>query len=331
MPGPGMRRVTGRWCRATLHFGARRACYLRSNFRSARTRSATDCARIFSITCARWAFTVRSAMSSWAAICLLSLPATTPSKTSRSRVVSALVARLQLVLLLLAGHGGGLVRKGRFHGREQQLALDGLGEEIDGARAHRAHAHRDVAVAGEEDDRDRVSQPRERVLHLEAADARHPDVEDQAAGSGRRPARGGSSPRDAWVPDLVAERASAGGPARCARPRRRPARGRCPRGLASAVMRPPAGSETRRPPPSGLSAQIRPPCASMIVRAIDRPRPMPFALVVKKESNRRETSASGMPGPESFTETSTMASASTVLDLDDAPGRAALPPSRRWH
>ena len=38
------------------------------------------------------------------------------------------------------------------------------------------------------------------------------------------------------------------------------------------------------PSPGPFSAQIRPPWASTIVRAIDRPSPMPLRLVLKNES-----------------------------------------------
>ena len=40
------------------------------------------------------------------------------------------------------------------HRVEQFLVVERLGEEIDGAGLHRPHGHRDVAVAGDEDDRD---------------------------------------------------------------------------------------------------------------------------------------------------------------------------------
>ena len=47
-----------------------------------------------------------------------------------------------------------------------------------------------------------------------------------------------------------------------------------------------SGSSTRNtePSPGTDSARIRPPCASTSVRAIDRPSPMPWPLVVKNES-----------------------------------------------
>src|SRR5687768_13341909 len=41
------------------------------------------------------------------------------------------------------------------HGIEQRLLVEGLGEELHGARLHGAHRHRNVAVPGDEDDRQR--------------------------------------------------------------------------------------------------------------------------------------------------------------------------------
>ena len=52
---------------------------------------------------------------------------------------------------------------------------------------------------------------------------------------------------------------------------------------------PASGSVKRNVAPRSalFSAQMRPPCASTIVREIDSPTPMPFGLVVKNGSNRR--------------------------------------------
>src|SRR4029077_11456096 len=52
------------------------------------TSSATDVAPIFSITRPRWTLIVPSVVPNCAAICLLSMPATTPLSTSNSRGVS---------------------------------------------------------------------------------------------------------------------------------------------------------------------------------------------------------------------------------------------------
>ena len=61
------------------------------------------------------------------------------------------------------------------------------------------------------------------------------------------------------------------------------------RGLLDRQSRPPWRSCRWKvaPPSALLSAQSRPPCAAMIERQIDRPRPSPRALVVKNGSNSR--------------------------------------------
>ena len=59
-----------------------------SSFAAILTKSASDSACIFRITCPRWIFTVISLVPSSNAICLLSMPETTKAITSRSRVVS---------------------------------------------------------------------------------------------------------------------------------------------------------------------------------------------------------------------------------------------------
>ena len=55
-----------------------------------RTSSATDPARIFSITRARCTLTVFSAMPNWETIYLFTMPVTARPKTSVSRAVSVL-------------------------------------------------------------------------------------------------------------------------------------------------------------------------------------------------------------------------------------------------
>ena len=65
--------------------------------------------------------------------------------------------------------------------------------------------------------------------------------------------------------------------------------------------------EARNPPSSRLANQMSPPCAVMMVRAIDRPSPCPpvsndreFSSL-KNGSNTRSRSVSGIPGPSSST------------------------------
>src|SRR6185436_18609360 len=82
-----------------------------------------------------------------------------------------------------------------------------------------------------------------------------------------------------------------------------------------------AGSATLTVTPDAalLRAQIRPPCASTIVLQTERPRPMPFDLVVTNGSKMRSRSAGGMPLPRSETDAIT----------EPSPPRAVLTSSRR--
>ncbi|EEF25473.1 conserved hypothetical protein, partial [Ricinus communis] len=80
--------------------------------------------------------------------------------------------------------GIGIERGG--HGVEHVLVAKGLGEEVDGAGLHGAHGHRDVAMAGHEDDRHvRPACLAQGLLECEAALAAQAHVEHQARGPGR--------------------------------------------------------------------------------------------------------------------------------------------------
>ena len=88
----------------------------------------------------------------------------------------------------LAHAGGGLLAAraasrsasmARRHGVEHVLVAERLGQEVDGAGLHGAHRHRDVAVAGHEDDRDvgvglRQAWPGSRARSCPAAGRRAP-------------------------------------------------------------------------------------------------------------------------------------------------------------
>src|SRR5262249_31548542 len=90
-------------------------------------------------------------------------------------------------------------------------------------------------------------------------------------------------------------------------PRRRRPRRSCGRQTLPCSRSPAAGrrNENTVPPPLFGSAQSRPPCASMIVRQIERPMPSPLTLVVTKGSNNRLRTFSGRPCPVSATDTAT--------------------------
>src|SRR4051794_40439072 len=68
----------------------------------------------------------------------------------------------------------------REDGVQQILIPKWLGEEIDGAGLHRLYRHRDIAMPGHEDDRNLDIGLGEFALDIEAAQARQPNVEDEA-------------------------------------------------------------------------------------------------------------------------------------------------------
>ena len=164
------------------------------------------------------------------------------------------------------------------HRSEQRIAADRLREEVDRPGFHRAHAHRDVAVPGEEDDRQPHLQLRERLLQVEAARAGHPDVEHDATGSVPVPAAEQEFARGCVAAGLEAGRlqqAHDPGPHRVVVVD--DVDDRAVLGHDGSV-----GTVNRNvaPPPERFSAQIRPPCASTIERASGSPRPIPSFFVV---------------------------------------------------
>ena len=65
---------------------------------------------------------------------------------------------------------------------EQFLIAEGLGEEVDGSGLHRLYGNRDVAVAGDEDDRDVEAGGVHLTLEFEPAHTGQPHVENEATG-----------------------------------------------------------------------------------------------------------------------------------------------------
>src|SRR5215470_13309380 len=63
---------------------------------------------------------------------------------------------------------------------EQLLVAERLGQKLDGSRLHRPHAHGDVAVTGDEDDRQMDIGAEEIALEVEPAQAGQPDIEHKA-------------------------------------------------------------------------------------------------------------------------------------------------------
>src|SRR5712691_7399331 len=121
------------------------------NFSAIRTNSANDPARIFCMTPLRWILTVNSVVPSLAAICLLSRPVTTNPSTSRLAlrqqvVPCTLFGNLSLVLSICAVALDRLVNR-----IEQHLVAKRFGQKLNRTGLHRLHRHRDVTMAGDED------------------------------------------------------------------------------------------------------------------------------------------------------------------------------------
>src|SRR5438045_3184181 len=68
---------------------------------------------------------------------------------------------------------------------EQILVAEGLGQELDRSALHRPDGHRNVAVSGDEDDREVDIRGGELSLKVEAASSGQPDIENKAGGSVR--------------------------------------------------------------------------------------------------------------------------------------------------
>ena len=64
----------------------------------------------------------------------------------------------------------------------RRFAPEGLGQKLHGPGFHRLHSHRDIAVAGDEDNRHGHIALRQLLLLLQSAEARQPHIEHQAAG-----------------------------------------------------------------------------------------------------------------------------------------------------
>jgi hypothetical protein len=77
----------------------------------------------------------------------------------------------------------GIALERRRHGIEHVLVAKRLGEEIDRAGLHGAHRHRNVAVAGHEDDWIADALADELALQIEPAHAGKADVQHDAAGA----------------------------------------------------------------------------------------------------------------------------------------------------
>jgi hypothetical protein len=144
------------------------------------TKSASDLVPIFFMMCPRCIFTVISAMPISAAICLFMSPAATKDSTSRSRGAGS---RKEPVRSRRSSHLWSLPIAFDRHryGIQHFLLAEGLAQEIDRSSLHGHDRHRDIAMAGHENDWNVNVRLGELSLKVQAAQSRQPDVEDQTA------------------------------------------------------------------------------------------------------------------------------------------------------
>jgi hypothetical protein len=113
------------------------------------------------------------------------------------------VTRSQIGELSFVLQPGAIPAQSRLYRIEKILITQRLGQEFDGSGLHRSHRHRDIAVTGDEDDRDGNVFPGQLLLEVEPAQAGKPDVDDNAArilwALASQEFRGGSEPRGLQV------------------------------------------------------------------------------------------------------------------------------------
>ena len=72
-------------------------------------------------------------------------------------------------------------RKSLPHAAQELFIVIRLGQKVDRALAHRVRRHRDIAMCGQEDERQEDVFRLQHVDQFDAVHARHPDIQDQAA------------------------------------------------------------------------------------------------------------------------------------------------------
>ena len=105
--------------------------------------------------------------------------------TSRSRGVRIGKAGIDRVQFGVGVASAGILLFGARNRCQQVGVVDGLGQEIDRTRPHGANAGRDVALAGQENDRPLRPSRGQRLLQLQPIETRHGDIEHRAAGNRR--------------------------------------------------------------------------------------------------------------------------------------------------
>ena len=145
------------------------------------TRAGSESAFIFRMTWPRWAFTVISLMPSSPPTCLFKRPEATRHHDlafarGQRRVILPKHLGLRGVLQCAATALDGVAN------RAQQLVVsERLGKELDGSGLHRLDARVDIAVLGDEDDRQLPPFDSDALLKIQPVDVRQGDVEDETA------------------------------------------------------------------------------------------------------------------------------------------------------
>jgi hypothetical protein len=139
---------------------------------ASRTSSATDPARIFSITRPRWTLTVFSTMPRAAAMCLFCMP----GKDLGSARAQQADAPLALSAVDLGGPIVCIPRHSPLNRGDEILGVHRLGEQVERPRLHGLDARLDVGGAGGKNDGHAAARGRQHLLQLDPGEAGHSHV-----------------------------------------------------------------------------------------------------------------------------------------------------------
>ena len=220
--------------------------------------------------------------------------------------------------------------QGLLDGLPELLVAAGLFQEVHAPGLHRPDHHRHVAVGRHDDGRQGDFLAVELFEQLQAADAGHPHVQQQAPRRGRRRRR-----RETPAPTRrprPADASNAPAPSDACRTAGSSSTmktvGSVSTGVLSRMNRQ-GEMEHGAPARRGRDPQP-PPWFSIIDRLMDNPMPIPSGLVVKKRSKTRSAASGGTPTPLSSTSTTTFLSAVQRRADASAGGRlAAIPAATR--
>src|ERR1700730_12195350 len=181
---------------------------------------------------------------------------------------------------------------------QEILVAERLGEEFHGPRLHGPYRHRNVAVRGDENDRNLNIGCGQLALEVQPTDSRQPDIADEATEQVWKLAcqefPGGPEQFDLQTHgfDKALDRA----------PHRRIVIDNedYGLGLAHEAPAPSVGRMNSNTAPRELgTVRRRPPWDSIMDRLIDNPSPIPVCLVVKNGSKIRSVCFGSSPIPES--------------------------------